>query len=304
MTTPQVTIYTDGGCVPNPGAGGWGAILIHPNHTEKELYGGMADTTNNRMELTAVIEALRSLKEKHTIELYVDSQYVKNGMTKWMENWIRKKWRTSTGSPVKNQDLWQVLNMLVDKHEINWHWVKGHAGNVYNERVDQLATKGRGPFETSSTIEKPSVDEFKTGVVSIFMRVIVPQNGGEGGWAIRVWEGKVSQDHSGRVPKVASTQELELLTAFQIFKSVDKNATLRIYTPSEYLFKGITQWINGWQKRNWKTASGGPVKYANVWQEIHKASQNRDIEWVYEGDHPPSDAIKGLEYVAQSALSQ
>jgi ribonuclease HI len=304
MTLPQITIYTDGGCVPNPGAGGWGAILIRPDKTEHELYGGMSDTTNNRMELMAVIEALRSLKETHTVDLYVDSQYVKNGITKWMDNWVHKNWRTSTGSPVKNQDLWQTLNMLVDRHEVNWHWVKGHAGNLYNERVDQLATKGRGPLETSSTIQKPSVDKLKAGALVIFMRVIVPKNGGEGGWAIRVSDGEGAQDHSGRIPKVASTQELELLTACQIFKSVDKSATLRIYTPSEYLFKGITQWIKGWQKRDWKTANGSPVKYANTWQQIQKNCQNREVEWVYEGDHTPPDTIKGLEYVAQSALSK
>ncbi len=302
MALPRITIYTDGGCIPNPGVGGWGAILIASDKSEKELYGGMADTTNNRMELLAVIEALQSLKEKHVVDLFVDSQYVKNGITQWMTSWIRKNWRTSSGSPVKNKDLWQTLNALVDQHEINWQWVKGHAGDFYNERVDQLATKGRAPYETSSSVQKPSLDDIKTGALVILMRVVVPKFGGEGGWAIRVWDGTESQDHSGRIPKVTSTQELELLTAFQIFKSVDKNATLRIYTPSEYLFKGITQWIKGWQKRGWKTANGGSVKYANVWQEIYKAAQNRDVEWVYEGDDTPPEAINGLEYVAQSAL--
>ena len=143
MTQPQVIIYTDGGAKPNPdGPGGWAALLISGDH-RKELSGGEASTTNNRMELTAAIMALESLKQPCKVELHTDSQYVKNGITDWMRNWIRNGWKTASKKPVKNQDLWQRLDEATQRHDITWKWVRGHAGYEYNERVDQLATAAR-----------------------------------------------------------------------------------------------------------------------------------------------------------------
>jgi ribonuclease HI len=136
-----IDIYTDGACKGNPGPGGWGAYLISGAH-EKEIFGGEAETTNNRMELTAVIEALRMLKNPSKIRLFIDSQYVKNGINLWISNWKRTGWKTSNKKPVKNVDLWMVLDELVPRHEIEWIWVKGHAGNLGNERADDLANRG------------------------------------------------------------------------------------------------------------------------------------------------------------------
>ncbi|ABC29329.1 Ribonuclease HI [Hahella chejuensis KCTC 2396] len=136
-----VEIYTDGACKKNPGPGGWGAILIYGKN-EKEIYGGELDTTNNRMELMAAIEALRALKQGCKVELYTDSQYVRKGITEWMQNWIKKGWRTSGGDPVKNVDLWQALDKERNKHDISWRWVKGHSGHPLNERADELANLG------------------------------------------------------------------------------------------------------------------------------------------------------------------
>lgn len=137
----DVTIYTDGACKGNPGRGGWGAWLKAGGH-EKELFGGEALTTNNRMELTAVIEALASLKRRCKVAIYTDSEYVKNGMTTWIHNWKKRGWRTSDNKPVKNAELWQALDTNVQKHQVSWHWVKGHAGDPGNERADALANKG------------------------------------------------------------------------------------------------------------------------------------------------------------------
>ena len=137
----EVTIYTDGACKGNPGPGGWGAWLSAGGH-EKELFGGEATTTNNRMELTAVIEALASLKRTCRVAIYTDSEYVKNGMTTWIHNWKRRGWRTADNKPVKNAELWQRLDSLVAQHQVGWHWVKGHAGDPGNERADALANKG------------------------------------------------------------------------------------------------------------------------------------------------------------------
>lgn len=134
----QVTIYTDGACSGNPGPGGWGALLIYSGK-ERELSGGEVDTTNNRMEMMAAIQALESLKEHCKVDLYTDSKYVQQGMLEWLPNWKRRGWKTADKKPVKNADLWQRLEAAANQHSVSWHWVKGHAGDVHNERVDTLA---------------------------------------------------------------------------------------------------------------------------------------------------------------------
>ncbi len=138
---PQVTIYTDGACKGNPGPGGWGAWLSSGGH-DKELFGGERETTNNRMELTAPIEALASLKRSCDVVIYLDSEYVRKGITEWIMNWQRRGWKTADGKPVKNADLWQRLDALRKLHRVEWRWVKGHAGDPGNERADMLANKG------------------------------------------------------------------------------------------------------------------------------------------------------------------
>lgn len=139
----QVTIYTDGACKGNPGIGGWGAWLQSGKH-EKSLCGGEAHTTNNRMELTAVIQGLSALKKPCAVDLYTDSQYVRQGITNWIHNWKKNNWKTAAKKPVKNADLWQQLDTLISNspHTIQWHWVKGHAGIEGNEKADALANQG------------------------------------------------------------------------------------------------------------------------------------------------------------------
>ncbi len=133
----HVVIYTDGNCEPNPGTGGWGVVLLYGKH-KKELSGGVSDTTNNRMELTAAIKALSALKRPCKVDLYSDSSYVIKGMTEWIHSWKRRQWRRK-GQAISNLDLWQELDRLSQGHDITWHWVRGHAGNHYNERCDELA---------------------------------------------------------------------------------------------------------------------------------------------------------------------
>jgi ribonuclease HI len=139
--TDVVRIYTDGACKGNPGPGGWGALLRSGDH-ERELFGGEPETTNNRMELTAVIRALEALKRRSRVELYTDSEYVKNGITEWLPNWKHRGWKTADRKPVKNVDLWQALEAAAARHEVHWHWVRGHAGHAENERADALANRG------------------------------------------------------------------------------------------------------------------------------------------------------------------
>ena len=137
----EVVIYTDGACKGNPGPGGWGVSLRYKGE-EKELYGGAAETTNNRMELMAAITALETLTQPCQVKLHTDSKYVLQGITEWLINWKKRSWKTATNKPVKNEDLWRRLDTAIQRHNIDWVWVKGHAGDVGNERADLLANKG------------------------------------------------------------------------------------------------------------------------------------------------------------------
>ena len=141
MVDGAVEIYADGACKGNPGPGGWGVLLRTRGH-EKELCGGEAQTTNNRMELTAVIEGLAALKNRSKVRVYTDSQYVQKGISEWIHNWKRRGWRTADKKPVKNEDLWRKLDEIARGHHVEWHWVKGHAGHPENERADMLANRG------------------------------------------------------------------------------------------------------------------------------------------------------------------
>jgi ribonuclease HI len=138
---PEVVVYTDGACKGNPGPGGWGALLQFGDH-RKELRGGESMTTNNRMELTAAIEALAALNRPCLVHLHTDSQYVRNGITEWLPQWKRRDWKTADRKPVKNADLWLLLEAQVARHAVHWHWVKGHSGDPGNERADELANLG------------------------------------------------------------------------------------------------------------------------------------------------------------------
>lgn len=137
----KVAVYTDGACRGNPGPGGWGAVLLFGTHS-KELCGGEPETTNNRMEMTAAIRALEALREPCSVDLYTDSKYLRSGITEWLPNWRQRGWRTASRKPVKNQDLWEALVAATERHDVKWHWVKGHAGHPENERADELANRG------------------------------------------------------------------------------------------------------------------------------------------------------------------
>ena len=137
----QVELFTDGACRGNPGPGGWGVLIRYGNH-EKTMYGGEKETTNNRMELTAVIEGLNSLTRQCSVKVTTDSTYVKDGITSWIHNWKKRNWKTASKKPVKNQDLWQALDKAVTEHDVEWAWVKGHSGHRENEIADELANRG------------------------------------------------------------------------------------------------------------------------------------------------------------------
>lgn len=149
----DVEIHTDGACRGNPGPGGWGAIL-RTGETEREIWGGELLTTNNRMELTAAIRALEALKRPCQVRAYTDSLYVRNGISEWLVDWKRRGWKTAARKPVKNEDLWRQLDELAARHDVRWHWVKGHAGHVDNERADRLANRGLEETLAQGTIDR------------------------------------------------------------------------------------------------------------------------------------------------------
>ena len=154
-----VEIFTDGACSGNPGPGGWGAILRY-NGTERELSGGEAETTNNRMELMAAIEALSALKQPCRVDLHTDSVYLRDGIRSWIHGWKRNGWKTAAKKPVKNAELWQALDEARDRHDVHWHWIKGHAGHPENERADALARAALAPFKKKKKkTPKPAAEE-------------------------------------------------------------------------------------------------------------------------------------------------
>ena len=152
---PDVEIFTDGACSGNPGPGGWGALL-RAGGKEREMSGGQAATTNNRMEMMAAIEALEALNRPSRVRLFTDSSYLKDGITRWLPQWKKRGWKTADKKPVKNVDLWQRLELAAESHKVDWHWVRGHDGHVENERADLLAREGMKPYQPTKSLDRLS----------------------------------------------------------------------------------------------------------------------------------------------------
>jgi ribonuclease HI len=268
---PEVTIFTDGGADPNPGTGGWAAILIDPaSGKAKELSGGEPHATNNRMELTAAIRALEALKKPCKVDLFTDSLYLRKGITEWLPGWIARGWRRKDGE-LQNEDLWRRLAELIQTHEIHWGWVKGHAGNKWNERADQLATleirKLRGGTRPAA-VAVPDAE--------VFLRVSC--SGRKGGWAALVRRSQEETVLSGGLPSTTSNQ-LDLLGAIAALEALPPGITVAVHTGSDYLRNGATRWIEGWKRKGWKTQEGQPVQNRDLWERLEQAMNARRVIW-------------------------
>jgi len=266
---PTATIYTDGACNPNPGPGGWAAIILLPNAQPRELHGGEAHTTNNQMELRAVIEALKALPQPHHVTLYTDSQYLRQGITEWLPQWRARNWQTSAKQAVKNQQLWQALAVEVARHRIEWRWVKGHAGNKWNERADELA-RARLP-QTSL----PLSDETTIHIFAAASYLGGPKSGG---WGVVLRYRDTTKELSGHQP-ATSANRMHLTAAIEALQALKKPLPIHFYTGSDYLCDGITRWVTGWQRQNWQTKSGQPVSNQDLWQALLAATANHHINW-------------------------
>jgi ribonuclease HI len=270
--TPEITIYTDGGADPNPGAGGWAAVLLDPASGKvRELSGGEPRATNNRMELTAAIRALEALKVPCRVRLFTDSQYLRKGITEWLPGWIARGWRRKDGE-LQNEDLWRRLAELIGEHEIRWDWVKGHAGNRWNERADQLATleirKQRGEKAPAAAAERPQAE--------VFLRVSCAK--GKGGWAALIRRSGEEEVLSAGFSAITPNQ-LDLLGAIAALESLPPGISVAIHTGSDYLRNGASRWIDGWKRRGWKTQEGQPVMNRDLWERLEKAAAVRRVTW-------------------------
>lgn len=291
---PVVTIYTDGGCRPNPGPGGWAAIILRPGAAPEELSGREPETTNNRMELRAATEALRALDGPHRVELYTDSLYLRKGVTQWLEGWRRAGWRTAGKQPVANRDLWEALAAELGRHEIEWHWVRGHAGDRWNERADELA---------AAAIGRPPVPVDDPGAVHLFTAVAHSSKLDAGAWGVVLRFRGRERELSGRQPG-ASANRVHIIGAGAGLAELSRAVRVHVYTTSDYLKDGATAWLSGWQQRGWTTREGKAVANRDLWQRLAAVMRRHEVRWhVVSRDDMPEE-MERAKALAREALAR
>ncbi len=273
-----VTVYTDGACDPNPGPGGWAAILIAGEH-RKTLTGRAPDTTNNRMELEAVIAALTALKRPCQVRLHTDSTYVQKGVTEHLARWKARGWVTSDKRSVANRDLWEALDAALQRHQIEWQWVKGHAGDPLNEEVDRLAV---------SQIPRAALPLDDPQAVHVFTGVSCLGPTGPGAWAVVVRSAAGTRALSG-YEAATSANRLHVLALVKGLDAAEAPAAVHVYTPSDYAARGAEQWARAWAGQGWRTKTGEPVKHRELWQAVLAHAAARRVNWHCLKDtvHPP-----------------
>ncbi len=295
ITFPEILIYTDGACSPNPGPGGWGAVLLRQDGLEPlELSGGEEKTTNNRMELTAAIEALLSLSEPHHIEIFTDSKYLKKGITEWLPLWKKRNWQTMEGTSVKNQDLWKILADRIRSHKIKWKWLKGHAHNKWNERADVLA---RGAVQRKSL---PLDDD---EAIHIFASVSYKMKTKTGGWCVILrFRGNIKV-LNGAVPNTSGNR-MHLQAAIEGLAAIKRPLPINLYTYSAYLKDGITKWVKQWSTRGWQTKDGNPVRHRDLWIKLHNLAQRYQVQWYVANKNEPPCEMQEAKLLAGEVLSE
>lgn len=284
---PHIKIYTDGGCDPNPGPGGWAVILVDwKTGKEKEISGSESQTTNNRMELTAAIEALRTLKNRCRIDFHTDSQYVKKGITEWIEGWIARNWQRKK-SPIENVDLWQELHRLCQQHEITWHWVKGHAGHDYNERADRLA---------SAAIPRV-VQQIDPSAIQIYLRLSDEdvRRSSPRGWAACIVREGNEEVLSGGHPDI-SPNHFGLFAVLEVLRQIQDERPIQFFLTNKFVYDGIVSWVAGWRDGGWVK----PEKFKEEWKTLDKFDRQRKITWVYMRGPKPDEYNRLGEITTQA----
>lgn len=271
MRLPSITIYTDGACSPNPGPGGWGAVLLRPDRQPEELFGSDPESTNNRMELSAALYALAHLEGPYNVTLYTDSKYLKDGITSWIHNWKKRSWRTASRQPVKNRDLWEALDGELQRHTIKWKWVKGHAENEWNERADALAVCARQGIHavkaTSADVPQSGKASVGDDALSIYTAVTFRPSDKVGSWAV-IFNYKGHYRVLGCRSDKATANRLHIEAAATALESLKRSLPVHLYTTSDYLKNGAEKWLGGWRKRQWKNRAGEAISNQDAWQRL------------------------------------
>jgi len=273
---PALVIYTDGGASPNPGPGGWAAVILQPGGAPRELAGGAPSTTNNRMELQAAISALTDLSEPSAVDLYTDSQYVRRGITSWLARWRAQGWRRRDGGAVKNVDLWRRLEGLNRRHRVHWHWVKGHAGNEWNERVDELASAEIAARGGGAAAEPDSEEAVPPDSARIFLKVRCV--GHRGAWVAELVTPEGTAEYAGEAAGTTPNR-LELECVLELLGGLPAGQPAAVYTANDYVRRGAALWIHPWKRNRWRTRSGGPVKNAELWHRLDRQLDERRVQW-------------------------
>ena len=276
MDLSEVIIYTDGACSPNPGTGGWAAVVLKNGALYGELSGREEETTNNRMELTAALQGLRSLQEQYRVTLITDSTYVKNGITSWITGWKRRGWLTADRQPVKNRDLWEQLVVEIERHQVHWQWVRGHSQNRWNEHADQLAVAARTDHGQEK-IEAVDGTGKTTDGIAVFCGITYAPSCGQGSWSAVLTYGRYTKV-LGEVVKGDSANQVHLMAAVSALSALKRELPVTVYTTSSYLRDGLHSWLAGWQRRGWLTSQGKPVGNRRLWQQLAVLADRFSVE--------------------------
>lgn len=294
MSLPRVTIYSDGSCSPNPGPGGWGVVILPEKGKQRELSGKVIETTNNRMELQASLEALRALPRASEVQLYTDSKYVRNGISKWIVNWQKNNWLTAEKEAVKNRDLWELLNQEIQRHEVQWHWIKGHANNQHNERADELAVSARG---------RPILPLFDNTAVHIFIGITWRQKLKIGSWAA-VFRYQNHFKVIGGVVENSSANRIHIQSACDALSTLKKRLPINLYTSSSYLKDGAGNWLKGWERNGWKTRDAKIVSNKEEWQTLNLLMHEFAVSfYVVDKTMPPCHSQEAKELAGEWVAS-
>ena len=272
-----VELYTDGSASPNPGPGGWAAILITGGR-RRDLSGHEAPTTNNRMELRAALEGLRALPRSKKVRVHTDSQYVRLGITAYLPQWRRSGWKTRARQPVANQDLWRALDEEIVGREVAWVWVRGHSGHPLNEAADRLAQQAIVQRQTKA---HPSTSAQKD--CEAFLGVSASPRHAR--WAVVLMRRGVKTVLHGQ-QAAATANALVLQAAMHALRRCPKGASVAVHASARYLIDGATRSLDRWRTNGWRTASGGEVQNRAMWEEIASLAAERQVRWEWKADSP------------------
>lgn len=319
--TAEFRVFTDGACKGNPGPGGWGAVLLQGD-LQLNLSGPAKETTNNRMELTAAIEALAFLPVGAHVHLTTDSQYVKNGIEGWIRGWKNNGWVTSQKTPVKNVELWKRLDELRNSRNVTWAWVKGHDTNVYNNLADELAVRATpskipASERSAEVVEAPSVaygdtkkidvSEFvaklnKSLTVKAWTDGACSRNPGPGGWGVVLQQGELACELNGG-DRQTTNNRMELTAAIVALEKVPEGFTVELTTDSQYVRDGVTKWMIGWKRNGWKTKDGGSVKNQDLWKQLDSARSKHSVRWDWVKGHNGDEHNERADRLAVAGIS-